>query len=80
MFVRLCLIVLRNNVTSPETYQHLLVIFLFVHPCWMSSLVTNFSIDLNLTMKTLILISSSSPLPHLPWAVADGMSLVPGSW
>lgn len=30
-------------------------------------------------MKTLILISSSSPLPRLPWAVVDEVSLVPGS-
>lgn len=37
VFVRLYLIVLRNDVTSSETYRHLLVI-LFVHRCWMRSL------------------------------------------
>lgn len=60
MFARLCLIVLRNDVTSSETYRHLIVIFLFVHPCWMRSLA-NFSVDLDLQwkfwMKTLLLCS-----------------------
>lgn len=45
--------------------------------------LTNFSIDLNLEwkvwMKTLILISSSSPLPPLPWAAIGEMSFVLGS-